>query len=79
MQKKFEEDVKSVKEKKFECSMKREEITEQMNKCQSKIFSLYKIKQKENNTTLKEEYLPLLKYSDISKDDLEDHISNIKK
>ena len=42
MQKKFEEDVKSVKEKKFECSMKREEITEQMNKCQSKIFSLYK-------------------------------------
>tara|TARA_Y100001970_G_C14180153_1_gene829368 strand:+ start:583 stop:1803 length:1221 start_codon:yes stop_codon:yes gene_type:complete len=43
------------------------------------IFSLYKIKQKENNATLKEEYLPLLKYSDISKDELEDHISNIKK
>ena len=41
------------------------------------LFFFYKLTDSKNNTTLKEEYFPLLKYSKISEQDLTNHFQNI--
>ena len=42
------------------------------------IFAFYKVSKNKTETDLKQEYLPLLKYSNIKKQELESHIKNIK-